>query len=439
MRVWDIQDNEWSATIDNGSGGMGKIANAEFGADDTEVLVFAGFNAQVTVWSLWTGRSVEIKDPKFAAKGHGRNKNFALLSRPASHDVVTIHAPRSYGVLKTFNPPTSDAQGLQWSPNGKWLAIWDNASTGFKVLIYTADGNLYRTYTGDYFDDELQGLGVKTIEWSPNGDFLAIGGYENTITLLSTRTFCPAIHLAHTNIVSPSSSTIFTEHANPSSESGRAYTTANTSISPPTSNASSNERPAIGTSILAFNSTGSQLASRDDAHPTTVWIWDLAALRSRAVLVQHSVVKKVVWHPSDPDLLLIHCIQGENLLYVWDTKAESNGAPRILQIPTAARMSGKADARWLRSSGRTAILYGDANSSTVLWPDGREPVSPNWSSNSSVQSDDDDSLYKILSGNGDNDGQTEELPRDHISQIDFDTLNGSIQDTFDFRKGVSAY
>ena len=188
VRVWDLQDNEWSATVDNGSGGMGKIANVEFGSDDTEVLVFSSFNAQLTVWSLWTGRSVEIKDPKFAAKGHGRLKNFALLSRSGTLDIITLHAQRSYEVLKSFSPPTVDAQGLKWSPDGKWLAVWDTASTGYKVFIYTADGHLYRSYAGDYFDDEFKGLGVKTIEWSPNGDFLAIGGYEQFITLLSTRT-----------------------------------------------------------------------------------------------------------------------------------------------------------------------------------------------------------------------------------------------------------
>lgn len=198
VHVWDVQDSEWSATIDDGSAGVGKIANVEFGGDDTEVLVFSNFNAQLTVWSLWTGRSVEIKDPKFAAKGHGRHKNFALLSRPGAHDIVTLHAQRSYDVLRRFAPPTSDAQGLKWSPDGKWLAIWDTASTGYRVFIYTADGNLYRTYTGDYFDDEIQGLGIKAVEWSPTGDFLAVGGYETSITLLSTRTvsrWCPDLHI----------------------------------------------------------------------------------------------------------------------------------------------------------------------------------------------------------------------------------------------------
>ena len=195
MRVWDLDDHDWSASIDNGSGGLGPISSVEFGGDDSEVLVFSSFGAQVTCWSLWTGRSVEIKDPKFIAKGHGRSRLgrsgiFALLSRPAAQDIVSLHVAESYDVMKSFSLPTVDVQGLKWSPDGRWFTVWDTPSTGFKVFIYTADGHLYRCYTGDYFDDDLMGLGVKSIEWSPSGDFLAVGGYENTVILLSTRTVC---------------------------------------------------------------------------------------------------------------------------------------------------------------------------------------------------------------------------------------------------------
>jgi WD40 repeat protein len=78
---------------------------------------------------------------------------------------------------------------LKWSADGRWIAIWDAPSIGYKVHIYTADGHLYRVYSSDS-GDGLHGLGVKSLEWSPRGDYLAIGGHDRRVTLLGTRTVC---------------------------------------------------------------------------------------------------------------------------------------------------------------------------------------------------------------------------------------------------------
>lgn len=112
--------------------------------------------------------------------------HFALLTRSFTHDVVSIHQNTSYRISSTFTLPTIDAQGLKWSPCGRWLAVWDSATSGYKVLIYTADGHLYRTHQKD-----VEGLGVKTVEWSPGGDFLTIGGYDGKLCFLNNYTFSP--------------------------------------------------------------------------------------------------------------------------------------------------------------------------------------------------------------------------------------------------------
>ncbi|KAI9668619.1 MAG: hypothetical protein M1831_001058 [Alyxoria varia] len=495
VRVYDLHDTQWSATIDNGSGGMGKIANAEFGADDTEVLVFSSFGAQVTCWSLWSGRSVEIKDPKFATKGHGRSRAgrsgvFALLARPAAQDVVTLHAAGSYALMRTFTLPTVDAQGLKWSPDGRWLAVWDAPSTGYKVYIYTADGYLYRCYTGDYFDESLMGLGVKSIEWSPNGDFLAIGGYESAITLLSTRTFSPAVQLAHANTIRPSSTTIHIEEASNHNSHIRSYVQSTTPLTPniaSTSHQDNNTAPKIGTSILAFNVDGSLLASKSDAHPTTVWIWDLSALKSRAVLAQRAVVKKLQWHPTDKNLLMVQGIQGENLVYIWSAEE----GPQALAMAPAVRITGKAEARWIYTAPgekQTKVLFGDASTSVIGYPGGSDvefagaaknggdlngdanghahraegqanPTGINTrgavsSSETFSADEEDDSLFEILSGKkpgaGDN---TYLMPNGHGSDggISGETTDVEdvglgdvgmgdkidLQDTFGWKKGVA--
>lgn len=121
-----------------------------------------------------------------SGEGGGRGV-FALLTRPGTEDVITLYASKSYSVIKSWTCDTLDAQGIKWSPNGRWLVLWDAASMGYKVQVYTADGYLFRTYNGDYFNDDLRGLGVKRVEWEPNGTWLALASWEQGITLLDTR------------------------------------------------------------------------------------------------------------------------------------------------------------------------------------------------------------------------------------------------------------
>lgn len=189
-RVWDLRDPKWTAVINNGTGGMGKIVNAIFGRTEDEIILFSDFGAKAAVWSLGTGRCIEIKDPKFSTKGFAynpRSGHFTILSRPGPQDIITVHALNSYSVVNTIMLATSDAQNFKWSPDGRWLVTWDSQSTGTKICIYTADGHLYRVYTGDDEEEEIR-LGIKSVEWNKAGDFLAVGGHDRKVVLLNTRT-----------------------------------------------------------------------------------------------------------------------------------------------------------------------------------------------------------------------------------------------------------
>jgi WD40 repeat protein len=166
--------------------GVGKIAYVEFGQPD-QILVFSEGLIKLTIWSTTTARGIELRDPKFTTKGYSyrHSGHFAFLSRPGQQDILTIHEPGSYEVIASVVLPTSDAQGVKWSPDGRWLAVWDSPSSGCRVLIYTADGNLYRTYSGNQ-DIQSLGLGIRSIEWC--GSELAIGDHDRRITILKNNT-----------------------------------------------------------------------------------------------------------------------------------------------------------------------------------------------------------------------------------------------------------
>lgn len=195
ISVWQLEPLQIFAEIENLEPGALSI---DFGGNGNEILVFHAWNTKLTIYSLDTGRSSVIKTPKGAHPlGFGYRPNtrqLAILLKPDASDLLTIHEHQTHELVGRAVLPTVDAQGLKWSPDGKWLAVWDAASGGTKVLIFTADGQLFRTYTGPTGVDDAFDLGVKQIEWSSaagtNGasEVLAVGKVNGNIDLLRTRT-----------------------------------------------------------------------------------------------------------------------------------------------------------------------------------------------------------------------------------------------------------
>ena len=71
-----------------------------------------------------------------------------------------------------FRVSTRDLAGLAWSPTGETLAVWDSP-LAYHVAVYKRDGmcvGQYQAYDG--------ALGVRCVRWSPDGQLLAIGSYD---------------------------------------------------------------------------------------------------------------------------------------------------------------------------------------------------------------------------------------------------------------------
>lgn len=194
ISVWNVDTLEKVGDIQNVEA---EWLHVDFGGDENEVIVFHSWNTRVTVFCLISNRMTVIRQPKLAHHhGYGyrpRTRELAILLKPEASDVLTIHEPGSYKLLDRATLPTVDAQGLKWSPEGRWIAVWDLPSIGTKVLIYTADGQLFRAYTGPSGVDDSHDTGVKQIEWStPDREgvsqFLAVAKINGNIDLLNTRT-----------------------------------------------------------------------------------------------------------------------------------------------------------------------------------------------------------------------------------------------------------
>ncbi|KAE8350872.1 WD40-repeat-containing domain protein [Aspergillus coremiiformis] len=349
--VWQLLPLQLHAEIESIEPGA---LNIDFGSDENEVIVFHAWNTRLTVYALDTGRSQVIKSPKFAHhNGFGyrpKTGQFAILLKPDAADLLTIHGFRSYELINRAVLPTVDAQGLKWSPDGRWVAVWDTASAGTKVLVFTADGQLFRTYAGPPgFDDSLD-LGVRGIEWSPVAsdrgisEHLAIGKVDGTVDILRCKTFSCSTTLSHSFEIDENSPSIWRER----------YATADGTLEYAESSSSSafsiiaeSSSPPRGVSIMAFSFSERFLATVDQTRPNIVWIWNL---ESTAVLVSALVhehpVRQAVWHPSKVQLLITTANIALPAVRSWTP----DGQPSVIHIPASRSDSGRYDVRWLSSN-----------------------------------------------------------------------------------------
>lgn len=372
-----------------------KPAFVSFGATDHEVCIFSPFGIKLSVVNLGSSKAVEINNPKFfnavsASKGYSfrpGTRHLALLTRTAGRDMVSIHSADTREIQRSWYPETVDAQGLAWTPDGRWLVVWDSPAHGTRVLFCTHDGHVFKNWHGDVphsaLDDMDQyGPGVKTLAFSPNGRYTAVADGPGHISILNDR-LVGEVRLHHAPTVEPKETLqvgdrcprrlyalwrivllirnkIWQEQIDPHAgqRATPSFIKATQAVSPPGLSPSSVSEVRHGCNLAKFDSSSSLLASRLEDAPSTVWIWDVPTSELRAVLMYHASVTKVEWHPSQPELLLMRCEgEGSSLVFVWDPL--SNGPCPIdfsRHLP-GRKVTGRTDATWLETITESAALF----------------------------------------------------------------------------------
>ncbi|KAJ8097410.1 WD40-repeat-containing domain protein [Lipomyces tetrasporus] len=381
VRIWDL--DSMSDGVTNGIddlksvivirqvnwGPNVSIKNVEWGRSPDEILVFSDYQVALAVWSLVEKESVEIYHPKYyTAKGFSfqpGTRHLAVLTRPVSEDTISLYGgPLSeLETLSTFGlSDFYDAKGFKWSPDGRWIAVYDTI-TNFQVGIYTPSGGLYRVFAMHDI-----GLGVHGIEWSTGGNLLAVASYDGVVRCLNTLTFTPTVILRHSASINTKERIVFVEQPVKGKEGRAKYQRAqNYPVSPPKLLSSLTDAPPkTGFSIVKFNKDGTLLATRFDLIPTTLWVWSLRSMTVLAVLVHVRKIKSVEWHPQKSHLLLITCANSQSkddevyenydladvgndndcCVYIWNAEWRNPYALRVPRVGSA--FASVTHATWIR-------------------------------------------------------------------------------------------
>ncbi len=294
--------------------------------DSRHILTTAEFQLRITLWSLSNKTVSYIKYPKLAKGGLDFTSDgafMALAERRDSKDFVSLFSCKEWKLVQNFPVDTVDLAGLKWSPDDKVLCVWES-SLYYKLLLYSSEGQCLSSFSA-----YENALGIKTVRWSPTGQFLAIGSFDQQLRLLNHVTWKPLIECHHPSSICEQDSVVVYKETENKYVSGRSKTSIAATLYPsqskyepqdfpfsvPSSKPDSDKpNPKLGVGLVKFSADGVYVATRNDNMSNTVWIWDLTKLKLVAMLVQLSSVSDFTWEPVQSRLAIC---TGNGKLYLW--------------------------------------------------------------------------------------------------------------------------
>lgn len=328
VQVWSLEQPDWHCKIDEGSAGL--LASC-WSPDGRHILNTTEFHLRITLWSLSAKSVSYIKYPKACQQGISFTKDgrfMALAERRDCKDYISIFVCNDWQLLRHFDSETQDVAGIEWSPNGCVLAVWDTCLE-YKILLYSLDGRLLSTFSAYEWS-----LGIKSVTWSPSSQFIAIGSYDEKVRILNHVTWKPITELEHLSAIVNPKIVVYKEvEVCPNSgiddrvfpptlpcttslfSTQSKYEICHPPLSLRTIKPDSDRaNPELGVGMLAFSSDNRYLATKNDNIPFSIWVWDTQKMKLFVVLEHVSAVRSFQWDPLQPRLAIC---TGNSKVYIW--------------------------------------------------------------------------------------------------------------------------
>lgn len=195
VEIRALFNQDWFCKIDESSVGL---VGARFVPDSKQVMVFSDFQLKLSIYNLCNKRVAHINNPKYHDKGYQFTKDgkfLAIAERKEAKDYIGIYYSQDWKLVSYFPVDTFDLQDLSWSPDNSVISATESCLE-YKLLMYSPSNSLMCRHQA-YFN----GLGIRTMVYSKNGSYLAVGAYDEKIRLYNVLTAKFIIELEHQNTV----------------------------------------------------------------------------------------------------------------------------------------------------------------------------------------------------------------------------------------------
>ncbi|KIW43803.1 uncharacterized protein PV06_04868 [Exophiala oligosperma] len=345
---------------------FGRLTLAEFVFNHRHALVFFEAGTNAAILSMTKPQREDIPHVKFSDSRSlamaPDARYFSLLRRDRGQDRVTVFelGQNNEITYKSFDANTADAQSMVWCPAGSpVIAVCDSATHGTKLSFFTAQGHPLKLLdiTSTTFGpsvEPVEGLGVTHWQWirtqeKDDNRTIQIVTTAQAHVLIRYHTINSMVvntlaSFRHTHIVDGAHTTIWQETVQPhdpcsplfirqtgtfdalkekQNETTRQFTSTFTSTPNPT-----NSNPI---DITSLNCDQTLLATRTRSLPHTLFLWKLEditpntgdAAHPHVVLLFSHPIKQALWHPRQPNILVILTTNKRPMLYAWTNETFS--------------------------------------------------------------------------------------------------------------------
>eukprot|EP01112_Ceratiomyxa_fruticulosa_P007573 TRINITY_DN1970_c0_g1_i3.p1 TRINITY_DN1970_c0_g1~~TRINITY_DN1970_c0_g1_i3.p1 ORF type:complete len:452 (-),score=74.72 TRINITY_DN1970_c0_g1_i3:49-1404(-) len=376
IQVWCVDQPKWTCKIDEGPAGL---SFARWSSDGRNILSTAEFQIRITVWSLVNRSMSYLRSPKFpGTQGISFSpdqKYVVIAERKDCKDYLSVYSCESWETVKTFKVDTSDLVDVSWSPDGSNVVIWDSP-LDYKLLVYSPDGRLLSRYQA-----YENALGIRTVQWSPNSQFVSVGSFDQKLRILNHITWKILAEFSHPQelLKNPTFANVIVykevgvENSPVSSLDGFPLQTkyividdvSNVSV-PFVKPLPDKPNPKVGVSLQSWSSDSRLILTKNSAMPTALWIWDVSKLSLLALILQLQPVKTAKWDPNKTRAPRLALCTSNGKIYFW----RPNGCSCVV-IPLAEENGIEFQVNSLEWSpdGNSLLLIGKDRFSSCYLPD----------------------------------------------------------------------